>query len=147
MRRRYIVLFIFAAVLFTAACSNGNDLGEESPHGEDGVNHLEGVSIEMTESTYQSEGDTFELRVINHSESEITYGVEFILEYHDGNTWYEVEPEEEMAFILIAHILDPDQEAVEEINLSYYEPLDAGRYRLIRNFEGSPLSAEFEVVE
>lgn len=138
--------FMIGGVAMLSSCGN-NNLGEESPHGEDGVNNLENVSLEMTESAYQPEEDTFELRVINHSESEITYGVEYMIEYEEDGTWYEVEPDEEMAFILIAHILDPGEEAVEEINLSYYEPLEAGSYRLIRKIDGTPLAANFEVID
>lgn len=135
------------SVFFLAACSNSNELGEESPFQENGVNTLEEIEMDMVEETYTAEGETFELVVQNNSNEEITYGVEFILEYNDDGTWYEVIPEEEIHFIMLAHILDAGEEATEAIDLSYYEPLEAGEYRLIREFEGEPLAANFEISE
>ena len=140
-------LLVFMGLMgFILLGCGSNDLGEESDYGED-VNQLDGVSIELNEDTYQPEGDYFELTVVNDSEEEITYGVEYSLEYLDEDVWFEVEPDEEIAFILIAHILDSGDEATEEINLEYYEPLEIGRYRLVRHVDGEPLTAEFEVVE
>lgn len=130
-----------------AACGESNELGEESPFGEEHVNTLEGISMEMDQETYASEGDTFELIVNNQSDNEITYGVEFILEYKEDGTWMEVIPDDEREFIMLAHILDPDQEAQETIDLSYYEPLESGEYRIMREFEGEPVVAEFTVEE
>ncbi len=48
---------------------------------------------------------------------------------------------------MIAHILESDEEATEEINLTYYEPLTPGRYRVIRQINGEPMAAGFEVPE
>lgn len=140
------LLTVLSIVGFILLGCGSNDLGEESAFGEN-VNQLEGVSIELNEDTYQPEGDYFELTVVNDSEEEISYGVEYSLEYYDEDTWYEVEPDEEMAFILIAHMLGPDDEASDEINLEYFEPMAPGRYRVIRRIQGDPLTAEFEVVE
>lgn len=133
------------AIILLSACGEQNELGEESPFEEGWINRLEDIHIEMTEEVYESEGDQFELVVTNDSDQEITYGVEFIVEYNEDGTWYEVIPEEEMEFIMLAHILDPGEEASETIDLSYFEPLESGEYRLIREFEGEPLSAEFHI--
>ena len=48
---------------------------------------------------------------------------------------------------LDADIYAPGEEASEGINLEYYEPLDEGKYRIIRLMYGGPLAAEFEVVK
>ncbi len=137
---------IILGSLFILTSCGTNSLGDESAYGEQ-VNDLEGVTIELTEDRYQPEGDTFELRVTNHSDDQITYGVEYALEYYNEDKWCEVETDEEISFIMIAHILEPDEEATEEINLTYYEPLATGRYRVIRQINGEPMAAEFEVVE
>jgi hypothetical protein len=147
MKRTVQIGVLTSTACLLMACSNGNDLGEESPFEKDGVNTIEGISMEMEKNVYQAEGDTFELTISNESEEEITYGVEFILEYLEEDTWYEVEPEEDREFILIAHILQPEEQASEELDLSYYEPLEAGEYRVIREFEGEPFAAEFSVEE
>jgi len=136
---------VFGSVLLLMSCGT-NNLGEESPYGEN-TNQLGGVAIELTQATYQPEGDTFELRVINDSDEQITYGAPYTLEYNDEGTWYEVETDEEIAFIMIAHILDAGDEATEELNLEFYEPLDLGHYRIVRQINEEPLTAEFEVVE
>lgn len=147
MRRLIHLGSLLLGVTVMSACQNSNELGQESPYGEEGVNNLEGIYMEMTQDTYRPEGDDFAISVSNESDEDITYGAEYMLEYFDEDTWYEVIPEEELSFILIAHILEPGQQSEEEIDLTYYEPLEEGRYRLMREFEGEPLGAEFEVTE
>lgn len=143
--KKIFALGLLTAIFLLTACGSTN-LGEESSHGSD-VNNLEGVTIELTKDTYKSEGDNFELVVKNNSDKEVTYGVPYSLEYMSDGAWYVVEPEEEMAFIMIAFILAAGEEAAEELNLTYYEPLAAGQYRIIRQIDGEELTAEFEVVE
>lgn len=140
---RYMIL---AVSFFLTACSQ-NTLGEETPHREEELNNLEDVSLEMTETSYQAEGDTFELRVSNDSDEEISYGAPYQLEYYDDGVWYEVEPDEEPAFIMIAYLLGSGEEEVEEINMDFYEPLDSGQYRVIKEIQGEYLVAEFAVEE
>lgn len=107
------------------------------------MDQLEDVTIELTEDTYQPEGDQFKLRVKNNSEESITYGVAYALEYYNEEIWIEVEPDEELAFIAIAQILYAGEEAVEEVDME----LGTGRYRLIRQINGGPLAVEFEVIK
>ncbi len=116
---------------------------EPSPYEE--VNTLDNVSIEFEKNVYAPEGDTFILHTYNRSDDEISYGIAFTVETEEEGEWFIVEPEEEMSFILIAHILEPGEEAQEEVNMEYYEPFDAGTYRLVREIEGEVLTAEFEV--
>jgi len=133
------VLIISLSIL--GACSE--DTAEPSPYEE--VNTMENVRIQLEKDSYSAEGDTFILTTINESEDEISYGVAFTLEKEQESDWYLVEPDEEIAFIMIAHSLGPDEEAVEELNLEYYEPLEPGSYRVVREIEGEVLTAEFEV--
>lgn len=140
-----LLVFISLISFILLGCSS-NDLGEESTYGEN-VNQLDGVSLKLNADTYKPEGDLFELTVVNDSEEEISYGVEYHLEYLSDGTWFQVEPKEEMMFILIAHILAPGEESTEEINLEYFEPLKPGRYRVVRLIAGEPMTAEFEVAE
>lgn len=139
-------LVLLTIALFIISGCQSNKLGEESPYGTN-VNHLNELSIELDSDIYSPEDNQVELTVMNHSDEEITYGVSYTLEFLKDDIWYIVEPDEEMAFILIAHILAPGEEASEEINLEYYEPLDEGKYRIIRLVYGGPLAAEFEVVK
>lgn len=136
----YFIL-LTSSLLFIGGCSS--DAAEPSPYEE--VNTLENVKIELEKNEYDPEDDTFRLNTVNESEDDISYGIAFTLEKEEDNTWFMVEPDEEMAFILIAHILGPGEEAQEELNMEYYEPLDTAKYRVVREIEGEVLTAEFEV--
>lgn len=127
-------------IFFLSACGTRK---EASPFEE--VNTLDGVDISLNQDIYAPEGDTFILTVSNDSEEEISYGIAFTVEVEEDGEWYVVEPEEEMAFILIAHMLDPGEEAEEELNMEYYEPFEEGHYRVVRQMEGEVLTAEFSI--
>lgn len=135
-----IVLLLFFAPLFLA-CSDTEK--EPTPYEE--VNTLRGVRLSLDKEIYESEDDRFLLTVHNNSQNEVTYGVAFTVEKLRNGEWYVIEPEEEIAFIMIAHILDPGEAAEEEISLDYYEPLEPGHYRIVREIEGDVLTAEFQV--
>lgn len=138
----YIRLFVLVmSMSILGACSE--DASEPSPYEE--VNTMENVRIELEKDSYQPEADTFLLNTINESEDEISYGIAYTLEKELEDDWYIVEPEEEIAFIMIAHSLGPGEEAQEELNLEYYEPLETGNYRVVREIEGEVLTAEFAV--
>ena len=128
-------------MLVLGGCS-GNDL-EPSPYEE--VNTMENVRIELEKDVYSAEGDTFVLNTINESENEISYGIAFSLETEQDGEWFVVEPDEEMAFIMIVHVLEPGEEAQDELNMEYYEPLEPAQYRVVREIEGEVLTAEFQV--
>ncbi len=66
-----ILFSIILGSLFILMSCGMVPLGDESAYGEQ-VNGLEGVTIELTEERHQPEGDTFELRVVNHSDEQIT---------------------------------------------------------------------------
>lgn len=133
-----------SAVLFTSAALSACGASKEASPFEE-VNTLDGVEITLDQETYAEEGETFILTVSNESEEEISYGVAFTVEVEEDDEWYIVEPEEEMAFILIAHMLGPGEEAEEELNMEYYEPFEEGRYRVVRQIEGEVLTADFTV--
>lgn len=133
---------LLLALIFLGGCS---ETKEASPFEE--VDGLEGVSLELNEEVYAPENNTFRLTVSNESEKEITYGIAFTVEKEEGDGWYIVEPEEEMAFILIAHVLGPGEASDETLNMDYYEPFDEGHYRVVRQIEGEALTAEFSIVE
>lgn len=132
---------LIMSVSVLGACSENES--EPSPYDE--VNTMENVRIELEKNVYEPAGDTFILTTVNESEDEISYGVAYSLEKEQEGEWYVVEPDEEIAFIMIVHSLAPNEEAQEELNLEYYEPLDTGDYRVVREIEGEVLTAGFEV--
>lgn len=129
------------SLMILTGCSS--DESEPSPYEE--VNTMENVKIVLEKEAYSPVGDTFILNTINESEDDISYGIAFSLEKEQEGEWYIVEPSEEIAFILIAHVLGPGEEAQEELNMEYYEPLDTADYRIVREIEGEVMTAEFEV--
>lgn len=130
--------------MFTSVALSACGAGKEASPFEE-VNTLDGVEIALNQETYAEEGETFILTVSNESEEEISYGVAFTVEVEEDDEWYIVEPEEEMAFILIAHMLGPGEDAEEELNMEYYEPFEEGHYRVVRQIEGEVLTADFTV--
>ncbi len=144
MKKLFAIFVAAIAGLFLLSSCRTDHQREESLHGSN-VNQLEGVSIALSKDTYQQAGDTFELTIRNHSEVEMTYGAPYTLEIYDEDTWYIVEPNEEISFIMIAYTLNAGDEATEEVNLAFYEPLKTGHYRLVRLVNEEPLTAEFEV--
>lgn len=144
MRWRLAVLS-FMTLFFLMACQRGG-LGGLSDAEED-VNHLQGVSLEFKEETYQAEGDHFELRVINESSDKISYGMDYQVEYLQDGSWMEVEPNDSVYFNMIAQVLDVGEEQIEEINFQFYEPFEEGEYRLVREIEEEILTAGFEIIE
>ena len=145
MKKIVGLLCVLCLTFFIIASCGGNNLGKKSEYG-DNVNNLEGVSLQLNQEQYKSEGDTFNLTVVNDSEKEISYGVPFIVEYLKEETWYEVEPDQEMAFVLILYTLPPNDQASDELNLKHYEPLEPGHYRIVRQIGDKALTAEFEVI-
>lgn len=137
------ILAAGAFLIIGLVLSGCGDSGEPSPFEE--VDTLDGVSIRLNQEVYDSEGETFILTVSNKSEEEISYGIAFTVEKQEGDQWITVEPEEEMSFIMIAHILGPGEEAEDELNMQYYEPFEPGEYRVVRQIEGEVLTAEFTV--
>lgn len=141
MRKLLSILWVACIVSFLWACAGS----EEDPTPYEEVNTLRGVRLTLDKEVYEPEGDRFLLSVHNDSSNEVTYGVAYTLEKLNNHQWYVVEPEEEIAFIMIAHILGSGEEAEEEINLEFYEPLEPGHYRIVREIEGEVLTTEFQV--
>lgn len=142
LKRKYILNLTFIICLFLlGACTEKE--AEPSPYEE--VNTMENVRIELEKDVYDPEDEPFILNTINDSEDEISYGAAFSLEKEKAGEWYVVEPNEEMAFIMIVYSLDPGKKAQEELSMEYYEPLKTGNYRIVREIEGEVLAAEFEV--
>lgn len=148
MKRMLSILSISLIILFLTGCKSDDpkniDLGEESEFG-DTVNELEGVDMKLNKSTYASEGDKFEVTVENNSEEEVSFGVEYLLEYYYKDKWYKIELENEPGFVLLLVTVPPEGKNTDEINLDFYEPLESGKYRIIRNIGENPMAAEFEV--
>lgn len=148
MQRLKYIFSIGLIIILLASCKSNYpeniDLAEESEFG-DTVNELEHVEMKLNKSIYESEGDKFEVTVENNSEEEVSFGVEYILEYYYKDNWYKVELENEPPFVLLLVTVPPEGKNTDEINLDFYEPLEKGKYRIIRHIGEYPMAAEFEI--
>ena len=69
----------------------------------------------------------------NPKNEEATFGVPFSLSMFEDDQWKPIPMKEQMAFILIAYILNPNESVQETIDLSfYYDGLNDGLYRITK---------------
>lgn len=141
--RRLLTLLCFSLIFILVGCT-GINLGVESPYTND-VNQLEGVSLELEQTEYKTSGNTLDLRIHNASNEEYYYGAGYLLEYLEDDVWHTIETEDEMMVIAIAYILAANDTNADKIDLSFYEPLRQGTYRLIKMIGAEPLTVEFTV--
>lgn len=141
---KYILLL--TSLLFIIIGCTSKQTREESPYGDE-VNIIDDIKLELNKDSYKSADDEFELTIVNETDAEISYGAPYTIEVKNNDTWYIVEPNEEISFIMIAYILQPGEVSTESINMEYYEPFEKGEYRLVRQIDGETFTVEFEVTE
>lgn len=151
MKRLFVLLCLSALILLTA-CSvslNKNDL-EPTPFKE--ADFGGGVLMTADESEVPPKTPTMMLNIVNATEKEITFGVDYTLEVYLEGEWFVVPPKEEMFFIMIAQILEPGGTTQLEAMLSdAYGSLPEGKYRFVKSFwlehGGTAAAAEFKIVK
>lgn len=141
--KQLLKVFLIGSIFVLAGCAK-TAIGQESPYGND-VNQLEGVSMDLDETEFKTSGNTLDLKIHNTSDEEYYYGAGYLLEYLDDDVWHTIETEDEMMVIAIAYILEVNDTNTDKIDLSFYEPLRQGTYRLIKMIGDEPLTAEFTV--
>ncbi len=91
-----------------------------------------------------SEPLTFSIN--NPKNEEATYGAPFSLSKFEDNKWTPILMKEEMAFILIAYILAPNESVQETIDLSfYYNDLNDGLYRITKSLLYDDETIEYHI--
>lgn len=141
--KRLLKVFLIGSIFVLAGCAK-TVIGQESPYGND-VNQLEGVSMDLDETEFKTSGNTLDLKIHNTSDEEYYYGAGYSLEYLEDDVWHTIETEDDMMVIAIAYILLANDTNTDKIDLSFYEPLRQGTYRLIKMIGDEPLTAEFTV--
>lgn len=90
------------------------------------------VSIRIKEKTLTKSSATFILT--NHTDENYDYGDSYSLEYEKDGIWYEIIPNNDMNFNLIAYLLKSKESKEITINWKYhYGKLVTGKYRIIKN--------------
>lgn len=146
VRRRVVGVFGTLVLLMLAAC--GGEPGG-TPAEEAGGSDDPAVALELASGDRCVEGRRLRAIVENRGDSPITYGTSYRLERLEEGKWVPVELD--LAFALVAIVLEPERRKAEELLLP--PDLEPGRYRVSKSFtpaggahapEGPPTTARAE---
>lgn len=102
--------------------------------------------IRTLEKTYSSSSDRIDYEVINKTQNEISFGYACLLEKWDGEVWKRYPVSGYGMYPEVAISLRPGETVRESFSLAgLEEPLEAGRYRLVKTLVRNTYYAEFEV--
>ena len=122
-------LLIIAAIWSTAQTKSL----ERSPYGAE--RELSEISMTVREGTVGPQAETVTLVIKNLSGKRFDYGAPYEIEKLKGGVWYSYPPEEDMAFIMILYMIEPNGTVEEAISLySFYGALEPGTYRVVKSF-------------
>ena len=150
--KRMIIALCLSVLMLLAACGgtlNKSDL-KPSPYEESELSG--GVAMSAASSVVGPDTEMINLRIINATDKELTFGADYTLETQLDGEWYVVPPKEEMSFIMIAYILEAHGTAQVEAALSGpYGKLPDGRYRVVKGFSSedgnTAAAAVFEIAK
>lgn len=92
------------------------------------INVIENVELTST----SKDAEIIGFKIINSAQITIYYGEETIFEKEHNDSWYRIWPTKELFFLSILNVLLPDQEARFILDLSYWQPILIGRYRVLK---------------
>ena len=137
--------------IFLAGKLPGGETGEEgtAADAESGSstgiipmeNNISTMPLEMTMTAVKFENGILTLEIDNHSGYEMTYGEDYELQRHEGDSFVKVEPESDIAWKDIAYSIPDLTKATVTCDLKPYGELQAGVYKLIK----SDMEAVFEL--
>jgi hypothetical protein len=147
-KKNMFILTLLLLLAFLSACQKTVDL-EPSSYQDSDLNQLDGVTMVVTPTEYPVTTESIALTIKNESDEEHSYGVEFKLEKEIDGEWYEVPFEGEVAWIMIAYILEANSENNETISFDLLDKntLTEGNYRLIKQISGQAVSAALTLTE
>lgn len=104
------------------------------------------VQVELTKTAIPEGSKELTLKLENNGTEDIFYGAEFSIEKLNGTNWEVVPAVRNLMFIEIAYTLTAGSSKDFVIDLSTLDPsLTAGNYRVVKNINGVPFYAEFEI--
>lgn len=113
------------------------------------INNI-GVTAIIKECVIDKSVDAVTMVLQNNTNKQYYYGIDFTLEKESINGWVKIPFKEDIFFIQIAIILGEYETKEEIINLSYFNNLDEGKYRVGKHLSGEgeslTVTAEFEIV-
>jgi hypothetical protein len=106
------------------------------------------IKVTLTEATIMEGSKELTLKLENNGAEDVFYGLEFSIETLNGNNWEVVPAVNNLMFIEIAYTLTAGSSEDFVIDLSSLNPsLTAGSYRVVKNINGIPYYAEFEILK
>ena len=130
------VLLIFALCILLGsltACSPVKRNLERSPYSNE--QELGEISMIVRDESVRPQTEVITLVIQNLSGKTFEYGAPYVIEKQVDGLWYSYPPEEDIGFIMILYILEPNTTAEETIILySFYGRLEPGKYRVVKSF-------------
>lgn len=149
--KKLLLLGLSVLVLLTS-CSVSLNKEELEPSAYRAADFTGDVTMTAAESPVKPDTSSMMLSIVNATDKDCTFGVDYALEVRLDDVWYKVPPKEDMFFIMIAQVLEPGGTAQLEASLAdAYGALPEGKYRYVKSFSfedgGTAAAAEFEIVK
>lgn len=134
MKKTVLLIFALCIMLGSlAACSPVKQNLERSPNSD--KRELGEISMIVRDETVGPQAETVTLVIQNLSGNTFEYGAPYEIEKQIDGVWYSYPPEEDIGFIMILYMLEPNTTAEETIILySFYGRLEPGKYRVVKSF-------------
>ena len=141
MKKVLLIIIILLTFITVTGCKN-NKSAEKSPYKVTS----DKITMEIKQGTLKNSSAT--IIMTNNTDEEYTYGEPYHLEIKENDTWYILEPKEDLFFIMPAYSLKNGESVEKEYNWEYgYGNLKVGTYRLVTEFtketESIWVAAEF----
>ena len=110
---------------------------------------LSGLKLSMKQSVYSSGSAQVKGLLYNGTDYTITFGEASYLQQKKDGAWKDVPFKEDVAWIAIAHILEPGESKEVSLSLSLFSKLEEGTYRLVKDVTcdiGNGQSTQVKVV-
>lgn len=107
-----------------------------------------GINMKTEKSTYELGTEKIKVSIINNTDQESGYGVDYSIQKFEANEWSNLEFKEDTAFIAIYVLLDKEKinfETISIANLKDFKNLKPGKYRVVKQVGDSNVTAEFEL--
>jgi len=115
------------------ACSPAKRNLDRSPYSDE--QELGEISMIVRDETVGPQTETVTLVIQNLSGKKFEYGAPYEIEKQIDGEWYSYPPEEDIGFIMILYMLEPNATVEETIILySFYGSLKPGIYRVVKSF-------------
>ena len=141
MKKVLLIIIILLTFITVTGCKHNNS-AEKSPYKVTS----DKITMEIKQGTLKNSSAT--IIMTNNTDEEYTYGAPYHLEIKENDTWYILEPKEDLFFIMPAYSLKNGESVEKEYNWEYgYGNLKVGTYRLVTEFtketESIWVAAEF----